>query len=362
MTFENTEITSLLRELSEASGVPGHEGEVRKIIKSRLERVASFETDALGDLICRMEGSGQEPRVMLAAHMDEIGFMVRFVTQDGFVRFTTLGGWWDHVLLAQPVVVRTSKGDVPGVIGSKPVHFLKQEERTKLLERKEMFIDVGARTLDDAVGMGVSPGDPVMPVSRFQVSADGRTATGKAFDDRAGCAAMILAMLHLAETGHPNTVLGVGTVQEEVGLRGAKVAPWSVDPDVAIVLEGTPADDTPGFNKEESQAALGKGPQLRLFDPTAIAHVPFTKLVRETAAEEDIPLQLAVRERGGTDAGRIHVHRQGVPSVVISVPVRYVHSHLGMMDLGDVEGACKLAAAVVKRLDGDTVANLIAGR
>jgi putative aminopeptidase FrvX len=362
MTFERSEVVSLLQQLSDAHGLPGHEGEIRRILREKLAEVASFEVDPSGNLVCRLEGSSQEPRVMIAAHMDEIGFMVRLVTEDGFIRFTTLGGWWNHVLLAQPVVIKTSMGDVAGVIGSKPVHFLGAEERKKLLETKEMFIDVGARSREEAEALGVCTGDPVVPATRFQTSSDGRTGIGKAFDDRAGCAVMTLAMLALSSEGHPNTVLGTGTVQEEVGLRGAQTAPWSTDPDVAIVLEGTPADDTPGFVKDESQTCLGKGPQLRLYDPTAIAHVPFTRLVRETAQAEGLPLQLAVRERGGTDAGRIHLYRQGVPSVVLSMPVRYAHSHIGMIDLGDVEAAYRLTASVVKRLDAATVADLVAGR
>jgi putative aminopeptidase FrvX len=362
MVYERAEVVALLKELSEAPGIPGHEAEVKGIIARRLQDVASFDTDTMGNLICRMEGRFQEPRVMLAAHVDEIGFMVRCITDNGFLRFTALGGWWEHVLLAQPVVVRTSKGNIPGIIGSKPVHFLGAEERKKLLEKKQMFIDVGARSLDEARAMGIEPGDPVVPMSEFRLTADGCRAMGKGLDDRVGCAVMIAAMRLLSGEEHPNTVIGVGTVQEEVGIRGAQTASWSVEPDVAIVLEGTPGDDTPGFAKEESQAALGKGPQLRLFDPTAIAHVPFTKLVRETAENEGISLQLAVRERGGTDAGKIHLHRQGVPSVVISIPVRYVHSHTGMADLDDIEAAYKLVAAVVRKLDGEMVADLVAGR
>ncbi len=353
-----TSSTELLAQLSNAAGTPGHEDDIRHIIREQLNGIAEFSYDNMGSIICQRKGGTASPKVMIAGHTDEIGFIVRFITNDGFVKFHPLGGWWGHVLLAQRLFIKTGKGDVPGVVGAKPVHHLGADERQKVLDIKDMFIDVGAQNKQEAEEVfGVQPGDHIIPDTQFTEMKNSRLVSGKAFDDRVGVALCIDALKQVEGEQLPNAVYGVGTVQEEVGTRGAKTAAEAIEPDVAIVLEGSPADDTPGFAKEESQGVLGNGPQIRAFDPTMIANRALVDFVIETAKSCNITHQVAVRTSGGTDGRPIHVHRSGVPSIVISVPVRYAHSHVGMIHLDDYDNTLKLLLELTKRLDEETVAS-----
>jgi putative aminopeptidase FrvX len=250
----------LLRELTEASGVSGYEREIREIIRRHLQEITVIEQDRLGSIVCRKEGEAQNPRIMLAGHMDEIGFIVKLITDEGYLRLSPLGGWWGHVMLAQRVVIKTPKGDVFGIIGSKPPHVLSDEERKKVLEPKDMYVDVGATSLEEVKGLGVRVGDPVIPVFSFMVLGTGKTYLAKAFDDRIGCALFIEVIKKLVKEKHPNIVYGVGTVQEEVGLRGARTSSWVVEPDVGLTMEVGVAGDVPDVKREDAQAKLGKGP------------------------------------------------------------------------------------------------------
>jgi len=244
----------------------------------------------------------------------------------------------------------TPRGKISGVVGSKPPHFLEPEERKKVVEPHEMHVDVGARSREEATDvLGITPGCAIVPDTRFEELAVPGMIAGKAFDNRAGCALVVQALHSLGR--HANTVIGVGSVQEEVGLRGAITSVAVADPDLAVVLEGTPADDTPGLDAERAQAELGKGVQLRVLDPTMITPRAFWSAVEAIAREEEIPCQLAVRRTGGTDAGSIHKHGMGVPTVVLSVPVRYIHSHVGVLCLDDYLSALRLTLAFVRRCD-----------
>lgn len=353
------DIVELLKELTEAPGVPGYEGEVREIIRKHLSDITTIETDKVGSIVCRKDGKSERPRIMLAGHMDEVGFMVKYVTDEGYIKFSTLGGWWSHVLLAQRVVIKTRKGDVQGIIGCKPPHLLDDDERKKLVKIKDMYIDVGATSGDEVKGeMGVQIGDPIIPICPFTVMNGGKTFMGKAWDDRVGCAMFISAIKELYNAEHPNTVYGVGTVQEEVGLRGAKTSSWVVDPDVGFALEVGIAGDVPGVSKEEAQEKLGKGPVIFFRDSSMIPNLKLRDLVADTAKEVDIPIQFDILERGGTDAGAIHVHQAGVPSLVFAVPARHIHSHAGIIHRDDYENAVKLLVEVIKRLDAETASGL----
>jgi putative aminopeptidase FrvX len=360
-------VEKLLKELTEASGVSGFEAEVRAVIRGRLAPVAAIEQDRLGSIICRLSGaSGASggPRVMLAAHMDEIGFMVRLITEEGFLKFVPLGGWWNQVMLAQRVVVKTAKGDLIGITGAKPPHLISAKERDVMVDKKEMYIDVGATSADEARALGVQPGDPVIPVSGFSIMGNPKTYMAKALDDRVGCAVFIQAMTELAGdpggNGLPNTVYGVGTVQEEVGLRGATTSVELVKPDVAIVLEADIAGDVPGIKPEDCATKLGKGPALVVYDARMIPNAKLRRLVIDTAAENSIPLQLSALEGGGTDGGAIHIHAGGVPVVVIGVPARHIHSHAGIMHRDDYDAAVRLVKLLVRKLDRATVDGLTA--
>jgi putative aminopeptidase FrvX len=348
----------LLREITEADGVSGYEGDVRDVMRRYLEDVATIEQDKMGSFVAKHIGGGERPRVMLAGHMDEIGFMVRFITEEGFIKFIPLGGWWDQVLLGHRVVVKTHKGDLLGVIGAKPPHLLDQEEAKKVLEKKDMYVDVGAGSEEDVRALGVRVGDPIIPASDFQVLANPKWYMSKAFDNRVGCALAIDTLLRVASDGHPNAVYAVGTVQEEVGLRGAKTSAYLVEPDVAIILEVDIAGDVPGIKPEESAVKMGGGPTLLVYDARMIPNLKLRDLAIATAEKLEIPLQFSAMAGGATDGGMIHIHNEGVPSIVIGVPTRHIHSHNAMLHRDDYDRALELVVALVKALDAGTVAGL----
>jgi len=348
----------LLKELTEAPGVSGYESEIRKIMRRHLEPVATIEQDRMGSIICVQRGTQENPRIMLAGHMDEVGFMVKLITKEGFIKFVTLGGWWDQVALAQRVTVLTRNGEVPGVIGAKPPHLLQPEERKKVLQLRDMYVDVGATNREEVEAMGVRPGDPMIPICPFTIMSTSQTYMSKAWDDRVGCALAIQALEQLATIEHPNTVYGVGTVQEEVGLRGARTTAHAISPDVGIILEVGIAGDVPGIKEDESLVKLGGGPVLLVFDASMIPNLALRNLVIDTAKDLDINLQFDAMQRGGTDGGAIHLHAEGVPSIVLGVASRHIHSHASIIHRQDYDDALQLIIELVRRLDAETVAGL----
>jgi len=352
--------TQLLKELTEAHGVPGYEAPVRALIRNYLEPLGEISQDKLGSLICKLPGTVDDPRVMLAGHMDEIGFMVTHITEDGFLKFHQLGGWFDQVLLGQRVVVKTRKGDLVGVIGAKPPHLLPPEDRSKVVEKKDMYIDIGAPSLDEVKEAGVRQGDPVVPRADFVPLANGKTYLSKAFDDRVGTALIISSLRELQGRDHPNTIYGVATVMEEVGLRGATTSVREVDPAVAIVLESDIAGDVPGIKPEQSSVKLGAGPTVMILDARMIPNIKLRDLVLDLAEELEIPIQLSYADRGATDGGAIHLHGTGVPTIVIGVAARHIHSHSSILHREDYDYAVRLLVELVIRLDRETVAGLSA--
>ncbi len=351
---------SLLKEITEAAGVPGYESDVRDIMRQHLEDIATIEQDKMGSFIGSHVGSSDQPRVMLAGHMDEIGFMVKLITKEGFVKFLPLGGWWDQVLLGHRVTIRTGKGDIVGVMGAKPPHMLSAEDRKKIVEKGDMYIDVGASSKEEVAEMGIRPGDPIIPVSEFTVMANGQAYLSKAFDNRVGCALAVDALRLLADQGHPNAVYAVGTTQEEVGLRGAKTSAFAINPDVGIILEVDIAGDVPGIKPEESEIKMGAGPSLLVYDARMIPNLKLRDLVISTAEELEIPLQFSAMLGGATDGAMIHMHNEGVPTVVIGVPTRHIHSHNAILRRDDYDRALKLVVALVAKLDAEMVAGLTA--
>ncbi len=350
----------LLRELSEALGAPGDEGHVAELIKKRLAGRASVSGDKLGSVIFTKEGTAARPVIMIAAHMDEIAFMVKSITKEGFLRFQPLGGWSPQTVLGHRVVLKGLEGLVEGVIGATPPHSRKPSERDRdvMTPLDEMLIDIGAPDKESVEALGISVGDFIFVAPSFVHLAGGGRIMGKAFDDRVGCALLVELVEALNRLDHPNTVAAAATVQEEVGLRGARTAVRAIEPDLAIVLEGPPADDVPGLAKDDPQGALGGGVQIRCFDPTMVVHGPLKDMVIAVARDEGIAHQLVVRDTGGTDAGSIHISGTGVPSIVLGVPVRYIHSHYGILDLADYEATLRLLTALVTRLDEAALASL----
>lgn len=337
-----------LEKLSNAYGVTGREDEVRNLLIKLLKPyVDEVTVDRLENVIAIKKGKKSSPKVMLAAHMDEIGLMVKTITKDGFLQFVKMGGIDDRILLAQKVLVCTKKGALHGIIGSKPPHIQKEEERKKIVNYDELFIDIGAGSREDAEAKGVKIGDPVVfDVKYAKISDD--VVIGKAFDDRVGCAIMIEILKMLEKTDC--TIYAVGTVQEEVGLRGAATSAFGIDPDVGIALDVTVAGDVPGVKEFESNMKMGKGPALTVADAGLITHPKILRLLLDVAEENKIAYQLETGLPGTTDAARISLTRQGVPSGTVSVATRYIHSPMGMLSLKDAENAAKLVAAAIQKI------------
>ncbi|NWF86673.1 M42 family metallopeptidase [Candidatus Bathyarchaeota archaeon] len=341
-------IAETLEKLSNACGVTGREEEVRSLMKKFLKpHVDEVKEDKLGNVIGIKEGKKNTPKVMLAAHMDEIGLLVKTISKEGFLQFTKIGGIDDRILLAQKVIVYTEKGPLHGIIGSKPPHIQKEEERKKVLTYDELFIDVGAENQEQAKRMGAKIGDPVgFDIKFARIGKD--IVIGKALDDRVGCAVMIEAMKQLK--GKDCTVYAVGTVQEEVGLRGATTAAFGICPDVGIALDVTVAGDVPGVREVEAPIKLKKGPSIEIADAGLITHPKVLRLLVDAAEENKIPYQLETGLPGSTDAARISLTREGVPCGVISVPTRYIHSPISLLSLEDVDNAVKLTVAAIQKI------------
>jgi endoglucanase len=344
----------LLEELSSSHGPPGGEEPVADIIRSRLRLSATISRDGLGSLIAEKRGARDQPRIMLSAHMDEVGFMIQSITAEGYLRLQALGGWTAAHLPGQRLVVHGNRGPVEGIIAALPPHFKKNT--TTELKIEDLLVDVGAGSPQEVEALGLALGDLAAPPGRFAILND-KLLANKAWDDRVGCTVLVAAMEKLSE--HPNTVVAAATVQEEVGARGAVTAVESIKPRAAVVLEGAPADDLPGIAKDAPQTALGKGCQIRLYDPSTIVHRRFWQWVVALARRRGTAHQLAVRQSGATDARAIHLAQGGIPTVVLSVPVRYAHSHSGLIHLDDVQATLELTIAILEQLDEKTLKALL---
>ncbi|QHS22966.1 M42 family metallopeptidase [Virgibacillus sp. MSP4-1] len=350
------ETLTMLKDLTDAKGIAGHEKEPREVMRKYIAPYADeVFTDGLGSLIAKKTGDENGPKVMVAGHLDEVGFMVTRIDDDGFVYFQTVGGWWSQVMLAQRVTILTKKGEVTGVIGSKPPHVLSAEARKKPIDIKDMFIDIGASSKDEAAEFGVVPGDSVVPYFDFTVMNNEKMLLAKAWDNRIGLAIAIDVLKQLKEEKHPNVVYGVGTVQEEVGLRGAKTSTHAIQPDVGFAVDVGIAGDTPGISDKDASSKMGDGPQIILYDASMISHKGLRDFVVDTADKNNIPYQFASMAGGGTDSGSIHLTANGVPALSITIATRYIHTHAAMLHRDDFENAVKLIVEVIKGLDADTV-------
>ncbi len=355
-----TEAERLLKLYSETPGASGNEELVRKVFCQELQGHV-FSADRTGCVLAaREEDPVEGPRVMLTAHMDEVGFMVQNITKTGFIEIVPLGGWWPHVVLAQGVTLMASRGRViPGCVASIPPHQLGEGAAAKVMPLDKMSIDIGAESREQATEeFGVQLGDSIVPATKFQQLAHPDRYLGKAFDNRVGMALLTQSMRALAGEKLSNRLLGVATVQEEVGCRGAVTASALAKPDVALVLEGPPADDTPGMNRDDAQGALGAGVQIRIMDPRALSSRRLVEFVVAQAKAAGIAHQVTVRRGGGTDASSIHLHDQGVPSIVLGVPTRYIHSHHSILQITDCLEAMKLIDVLVRALDAEAVKGL----
>ena len=341
---------SLLERLSNAAGPSGFEEPVRKVMVEEMKPFASsIAFDGMGSIVATQGTSG--PRVMIDAHMDELGGMIRRITPNGFLTMQMLGGWLDQALVDQRWLIIGSKGPVRAVTGIRDVHVVPQDERTRVYSRDSLFLDVGARTADEVRAMGVEPGDPVVPDSPFAVLNGTDEYLGKAWDDRVGCAVIVEAMKRLMNAPHKAQLFFVITTQEEIGLRGAHTAADFVKPDVGIALEAGIVGDVFGAHPEESQAKLGAGPGIFLYDSSALPNRKFVQYVKETAGASHIPLQLDVVQGYGDDSAEIQKSTAGVPTVNLIVPTRYTHAHNGIISRKDFDEMVELLVGLINGLD-----------
>jgi len=356
-TAQGDRVERLLEELSNAPGPSGFEGPVRDIVVREL-RAAGLETstDGLGSVVAVLRGSSEHPRIMLAAHLDEVGAMVKFVTPEGMVKFQPLGGWLDQALIDQRWIIVTGKGPVTAVSGLKSPHLTPPEERNRVTPRDDIFLDVGARSKEDAASLGIRPGDPIVPAGRFTELAHGRYL-GKALDDRVGLVIFleVLRRLQAQSAKPPNTICLVATVQEELGLRGAHTAVQAVKPDLGISLEVGVAGDHPGGRPEASQEKLGAGPVLYLADGAMLVNLHLRDFFERLAEANHIPYQTEVTTGSAEDSAEMQRFGSGIPSLNYAVATRYLHTHSSELDRADLDHAIDLLVKALNALDAKAV-------
>ncbi len=341
----------LLYDLTMLNGIPAHEKEIKNYVCDYAKDKAEISFDKLGSVILKHGNGG--PKIMVSGHMDEVGFIVVEITKDGYLKFTNAGSLWGHVVLAQQMVVTTLDGrTLVGVVGSKPPHILDANEKNKVLEINQMYLDLGVSSKEEVENLGIQIGDMITPLINTRVLANPKYLLGKAWDDRFGVACCLEVLDNIQNQSHPNTYFGVCSVQEEVGLRGAMTSAYKVTPDIGISLDVTIAYDYPSGSNETK---LGKGPCLVVTDSSMIGHVGLRKYVMNLCKELNIPYQLSYLNRGGTDAGKIHLNKEGCPSIAICIPCRYLHSHTSIIHEDDYNNTVKLITEIIKRLDKETV-------
>lgn len=347
----------MIANLSEAFGVSGFEDQTVDLLRSYLEGLGEVKEDSLRNLyIKRKENAGNRPVVLLDAHSDEVGFMVQCIRPNGTLQIIPLGAWINHNIPATKVWVRNAEDKyIPGITGSKPPHYMSETEKTSAIEMKQITVDVGATSKEEAINeYKIRIGEPIVPSAEFEYVEEHDLMMGKAFDDRLGCASIISTLKALEGENLSVDIVAAFASQEEVGARGVVVTSRVTKPDIAIVFEGAPADDTfvGGF---EAQTLLKKGPMLRHIDAKMITNPRFIRYALDMAQKREIPVQEAVRSAGSTNSAVLHLSNEGVPTIVIGVPVRYAHTHYGIAAYRDYENGVKLAIELLKELNGDII-------
>jgi putative aminopeptidase FrvX len=338
----------LLRDLSNAFGPSGNEEEVREILKRELEPWADeVRVDKLGNILFYHNGKEGSPRTMLSAHMDEVGVLVTFVENEGFLRFETIGGIPSNTLPGQRMLLRSDGHELRGIVGTKPPHIMSVEEQNKVIPIEDLFIDVGAESLDKAKAKGADIGMIGVFDVDFAELGEGYVR-GKALDDRAGCAVLVEVFKALKDS--PFNFVGVGSVQEELGMRGARTAAWQVDPDYGLALEGTFAADVPGTRADRMSARLKGGPVVTIMDRTVLADPFVLKTLINAGREMAVPFQFKKVPAGGTDAGAIHLTKAGIPSGTVAVPCRYIHGPAAIAHIDDLKNTASLVTEFIKSI------------
>lgn len=351
---------TMMKNLTDANGISGFEYDVKKVMEGYLEPVSDeLVNDNLGGVFGKKNAHDGSRTLLIGGHLDEIGFMVTQIDDDGFLKFTPIGSWWNQVMLSQRMNITTEKGVLTGVIGSKPPHVLSAEARKKNVEMKDMFIDIGVASKEEAIEAGVKPGDQITPHCDFTEMVNKNYLLAKAWDNRFGCSLAIEVLQNIKEEDVNINVASGATVQEEVGLRGAKVAANKIKPDLAIAVDVGVSWDTPGMSEKDGVGKMGEGPLVLLLDGSNIGHVGFRRHIEKVAEEKNIPVQWSALTGGGTDSGAFHVSNEGIPSVSIGVPLRYMHSNVSVLNKEDYNNAVTLVTEIVRSLDDSKVEEII---
>ena len=347
----------MLKEFTLTDGISGHEKDIAAVYKNWVkDSVDEIIYDQLGSIIAVIKGNENGPKIMLAGHIDEIGFLIKNIDENGFLRMHPVGGWWAHVLPSQALTIRTRKGDeFVGVVGSKAPHGMKPEMRNKVMDMADLFVDLGLSSKEEVLSLGIQIGDTMTPKADFHVLANPNYLMSKAWDDRIGAAIVANVMQNLKEVTTEANIYGVGTVQEEVGLRGAKTAAQLINPDLAIALDVTIATDTP---KEDQRIKLGVGVTLEVMDGSYIGHKGLLYYLQDLAQELDIDYQFELLSAGGTDSGEMHKVHDGVITLTLSIPARYIHSHLGIIHRKDFADTVTVLTEFCKRMDNEVLETL----
>jgi len=350
-------VVQLLEKLTNAPGPSGYEEPVAKIMVEEMKPLADkISYDGLGSVIAVQGSIG--PRIMLDAHMDELGGLIRRITPDGYMTMQMLGGWLDQALVDQRWTIVGSKGPVKAVTGIRDIHLDAENETPKVYPRDSVFLDVGAKSEAEVRAMGIEPGDPVVPDAPFTILNGTQNYLAKAWDDRVACAALIEVMRRFQRTSHPNQIFYAATVQEEIGLRGGETSAQIIKPDIGIAIEVGIVKDAPGVRPEEAQEVLGGGPGIFYYDWSALPNRKLVAFIKETARAKSIPLQYDLITGYGEDGAVIQKTNGGVPIVNLVVPTRYTHSHNGIINRADFDRTVELLEAMVAKLDSTTVARL----
>lgn len=347
----------MFKQLTEFPAVSGFEREIRQFVKEKMEPYTDeFVQDRLGSLFGVMRGDENGPKMMVAGHFDEVGFMTTGITDQGLIRFQPLGGWFSQVVLAQRLHIITDQGPIVGVVGSTPTHLLSPEQRNKPVDIKSMYIDIGADDRAEAEQMGLRPGLQIVPICEFTPMANPKKIMAKAWDNRygVGLAIELLQALHGEKLG--GTLYSGATVQEELGLRGARTAAQLIQPDLFFGLDCSAANDMTG--DRNAFGHLGKGALLRIYDPTMFTHRGIVEYIQDTASTHQIPVQYFI-SAGGTDAGQVHVSGTGVPSAIIGICGRYIHTSSSIIHTDDYDAAKELLIKLVKGMNHSTYRTIL---
>ncbi|WP_411347578.1 M42 family metallopeptidase [Paenibacillus sp. WLX2291] len=347
----------LFQQLTEFPAVSGFERELRQWVKEQMSAYTDeFVQDRLGSLFGVLRGKETGPKIMVAGHFDEVGFMVTGVTDQGLVRFQPLGGWFSQVVLAQRLDIIADHGVIKGVVGSTPTHLLSPEQRAKPVDIKSMYIDIGADDRAEAEQMGIRPGLQIVPVCEFTPLANPKKIMAKAWDNRYGVGLAIELLQALHGESFSGTVYAGATVQEELGLRGARTATQLIQPDVFFGLDCSAANDMTG--DRNAFGHLGKGALLRIYDPTMFTHRGMVEYIQDTASTHRIPVQYYISQ-GGTDAGQVHLSGIGIPSSIIGICGRYIHTSSSIIHTDDYDAAKALLIELVKGMNSSTYQTIL---